>query len=209
MCILDFHQAVSSCSTTRWPGLPEARSDQRKLERVTRICKTLGSIPGGAALCFFVWSGCQFFYLCQSWKRRLGMIPTRASLRYGIILEFLQPENMQFMKRPHKMFSLSVLNCSSFSPFWLFYLSFVGAAGEVTVRLTKIRRTLSTKPSALFLCPLSRSACSCLGLTVLGKPPFSVTWRSRWVSQPMNPQWVSRWSTLQLDNARSAFGKVG
>ena len=25
---------------------------------------------GGAALCFFVWSGCQFFYLCRSWKRR-------------------------------------------------------------------------------------------------------------------------------------------
>ena len=25
--------------------------------------------PAGAALCFFVWSGCQF-YLCQSWKRR-------------------------------------------------------------------------------------------------------------------------------------------
>ena len=23
-----------------------------------------------AALCFFVWSGCQFFYLCRSWKRR-------------------------------------------------------------------------------------------------------------------------------------------
>ena len=22
------------------------------------------------ALCFFVWSGCQFFYLCRSWKRR-------------------------------------------------------------------------------------------------------------------------------------------
>ena len=32
--------------------------------------KILGSIPGGAALCFFVWSGCQFFYLCRSWKRR-------------------------------------------------------------------------------------------------------------------------------------------
>ena len=36
----------------------------------TRIRKTLGSIPGGAALCFFVWSGCQFFYLCRCWKRR-------------------------------------------------------------------------------------------------------------------------------------------
>ena len=35
-----------------------------------RIRKTLGSIPGGAALCFFVWSGCQFFYLCRCWKRR-------------------------------------------------------------------------------------------------------------------------------------------
>ena len=23
-----------------------------------------------AALCFFVWSGCQFFYLCRCWKRR-------------------------------------------------------------------------------------------------------------------------------------------
>ena len=31
---------------------------------------TLGSIPGGAALCFFVWFGCQFFYLGRSWKRR-------------------------------------------------------------------------------------------------------------------------------------------
>ena len=40
------------------------------LERATRIHKILGSIPGGAALCFFVWSGCQFFYLCRSWKRR-------------------------------------------------------------------------------------------------------------------------------------------
>ena len=40
------------------------------LERSTRIRKTLGSIPGGAAQCFFVWSGCQFFYLCRSWKRR-------------------------------------------------------------------------------------------------------------------------------------------
>ena len=40
------------------------------LERATRIRKTLGSIPGGAALCFFVWSGCQFFYLCRCWKRR-------------------------------------------------------------------------------------------------------------------------------------------
>ena len=40
------------------------------LERATRIRKILGSIPGGAALCFFVWSGCQFFYLCRSWKRR-------------------------------------------------------------------------------------------------------------------------------------------
>ena len=40
------------------------------LERATRIRKTLCSIPGGAALCFFVWSGCQFFYLCRSWKRR-------------------------------------------------------------------------------------------------------------------------------------------
>ena len=40
------------------------------LERATRIRKTVGSIPGGAALCFFVWSGCQFFYLCRSWKRR-------------------------------------------------------------------------------------------------------------------------------------------
>ena len=27
--------------------------------------KILGSIPGGAALCFLVWSGCQFFYLCR------------------------------------------------------------------------------------------------------------------------------------------------
>ena len=26
------------------------------------------TIPGGAALSFFVWSGCQFFYLCRSWK---------------------------------------------------------------------------------------------------------------------------------------------
>ena len=40
------------------------------LERATGIRKILGSIPGGAALCFFVWSGCQFFYLCRSWKRR-------------------------------------------------------------------------------------------------------------------------------------------
>ena len=31
---------------------------------------SLGSIPGGAALCFFVWSGCQFFYLCRNWKKR-------------------------------------------------------------------------------------------------------------------------------------------
>ena len=29
-----------------------------------------GKGTGGAALCFFVWSGCQFFYLCRSWKRR-------------------------------------------------------------------------------------------------------------------------------------------
>ena len=40
------------------------------LERATRIRKTLGSIPGGAALWFFVWSGCQFFYLCRRWKRK-------------------------------------------------------------------------------------------------------------------------------------------
>ena len=40
------------------------------LERATRIRKILGSILGGAALCFFVWSGRQFFYLCRSWKRR-------------------------------------------------------------------------------------------------------------------------------------------
>ena len=39
-------------------------------EKTHRIRKTLGSIPGGAALCFFVWSGCQFFYLCRCWKRR-------------------------------------------------------------------------------------------------------------------------------------------
>ena len=45
------------------------------LERATRIGKTLGSIPGGAALCFFVWSGCQFFYLCRCWKRREFEIP--------------------------------------------------------------------------------------------------------------------------------------
>ena len=37
------------------------------LERATRIRKTLGSIPGG---CFFVRSGCQFFYLCRSWKEK-------------------------------------------------------------------------------------------------------------------------------------------
>ena len=41
------------------------------LERATRIRKILGSIPGGAALCFFVWSGCQFFYLCRSWERKV------------------------------------------------------------------------------------------------------------------------------------------
>ena len=40
------------------------------LERATRFRMFLGSIPGGAALWFFVWSGCQFFYLCRSWKRR-------------------------------------------------------------------------------------------------------------------------------------------
>ena len=44
------------------------------LERATRIRKILGLIPGGAALCFFVWSGCQFFYLCRSWKRRVDKV---------------------------------------------------------------------------------------------------------------------------------------
>ena len=42
-----------------------AGSDEKK-----NTAQPLGSIPGGAALCFFVWSGCQFFYLCRSWKRR-------------------------------------------------------------------------------------------------------------------------------------------
>ena len=70
------------------------------LERATRIRKTLGSIPGGAALCFFVWSGCQFFYLCRSWKRRvwLGMIPTRASLQIFILLKRLIFVNRNFSK---------------------------------------------------------------------------------------------------------------
>ena len=44
-----------------------ARSDKKKTQ-------PLGSIPGGAALCFFmcvfVWPGCQFFHICRSRKRR-------------------------------------------------------------------------------------------------------------------------------------------
>ena len=39
------------------------------LEHANRIRKTLGLIPSVAALCFFVWSDCQFFYICRSWKR--------------------------------------------------------------------------------------------------------------------------------------------
>ena len=36
-----------------------------------RIRKILGSIPGGAALCFFVWSGCQFFHFVGAEREEL------------------------------------------------------------------------------------------------------------------------------------------
>ena len=36
----------------------------------SRIRRKNTAQPRGAALCFFVWSGCQFFYLCRCWKRR-------------------------------------------------------------------------------------------------------------------------------------------
>ena len=46
---------------------------KKKTQRSPAGNRTQGlanSSPGGAALCFFVWPGCQFFYLCRSWKRR-------------------------------------------------------------------------------------------------------------------------------------------
>ena len=47
---------------------------RRRLELV-RACDWNSQDPGfdsrrGCAVCVFVWSGCQFFYLCRSWKRR-------------------------------------------------------------------------------------------------------------------------------------------
>ena len=47
------------------------------------------------ALCFFVWSGCHIFYLCQSWKRREFECPTacKMSIRtYGLnfVINFFQ-----------------------------------------------------------------------------------------------------------------------
>ena len=75
-----------------------AGSDERNTAQPSRKSnrKTLGSILGGAALRFFVWSGCyaQFFYRCRSWKSK-----EFDWLRYGILGEHSSPRTSSTVVR--------------------------------------------------------------------------------------------------------------
>ena len=49
--------------------------------------------PAGLRCVFFVWSGCQFFYLCRSWKRKVDYIFPVLSFRLS---KFCIPSRTQF-----------------------------------------------------------------------------------------------------------------
>ena len=41
-----------------------------RILRILEFARSWVRFPAGLRCVFFVWSGCQFFYLCRSWKRR-------------------------------------------------------------------------------------------------------------------------------------------
>ena len=133
------------------PSLP-ARSDQRKLAGF----RSMGSIPGGAALCFFfVWSGCQFFYLCRSWKRRVWLASilfftySRINCRYGLD----KANNNHFKNTTAVHFSAFVdlaTEISAILPLWRLKLSVYFHLGEYywedfssPVHLRKCQRSIT------------------------------------------------------------------